>query len=166
MIGRWFVYFCLIMLILSFIVGCSAAPRSTIATNATTFIPALTAIQKPPAPNLTGFELDVPRDMSKQVPKNTTECLKIPEADRNVAYWRICGTHPVDPNSNLVAGFDEENLEKFTATMAELNAYIQQLNDRIDAANKERDFWTAKSLEEEKRGMEQRRELLERVGLQ
>lgn len=144
---------------LAFLAGCTTASGPQVATVSTTFIPERAQIDVPAA-NLSGFELDVPRDTSKRVVKNDAACKAVGEADQNEEFWSRCGIHPVDRDSNLVIGFDRKNYEKFGNTMEEADAYIKKLNDRIAAANKEREYWKSRADQERARAEAEKKKLL------
>ena len=115
-----------------------------------------------PKPNINNWEFDIPRDTSQRIVKNTTDCKAVKETDYTEQFWKTCGIHPPAKNSNLVVGLDKTNYTKFGNTMEEINTYILKLTDRIEAANKEREYWRVRALEEEKKTAIERKKQLEK----
>ena len=126
-------------------------PITTVRVVTTTSYPELPDIQMPIEPTLIAWQYDVPRDLSKLEPKNTTKCLSVPEANRNDAYWATCGIHPPIRDSNVVYGFDQRNWTTLQSNFAVLREYIVQLKARIDLANEQRREWREKAEEERRK---------------
>ena len=78
----------------------------------------------PDPPELRPFRLDVPRDMSRLVPKNTSECRKTPEVERTDEWWARCGVHPPLVDSNILFGFGPEDWASFQYDMRAIRAWI------------------------------------------
>ena len=123
-------------------------PITTVKVIQTTSFPELPDIQTPLEPTLIPWEYEVPRDMSKTEPKNTTECLGVAEKDRGDAFWERCGEHPVIRDTNVLFGFDQRNWNIMLSNFSKLREYVLQLRARIDLANESRRDWRRRAEEE------------------
>ena len=126
-------------------------PVTTVRVVTTTSYQELPDIPMPTEPTLVAWQYDVPRDLSKLEPKNTTKCLSVPEANRNDAYWASCGIHPPIKDSNVLYGFDERNWNILLSNFGALREYIIQLKARIDVANEQRSEWREKAEQERRK---------------
>ncbi len=126
-------------------------PVTTVRVVQVTSYPELPDIPLPPEPVLLPWEYEVPRDMSRKEPKNTPECERVPEKDRDEAYLQRCGEHPVIRDSNVLFGFDQRNWNILLTNFSKLREYIFQLRARIDLANESRRDWRQRANEERKR---------------
>ena len=139
--------------------GCASSsvsvpePVTTVRVVQVTSYPELPDIQMPLEPELLPWEYVVPRDMSRTEPKNTAECLRVPDKERDNAYWARCGENPVIRDSNLLFGFDQRNWNIMLSDFSKLREYITQLKARIELANESRREWRRKA-EEERRKVE------------
>jgi hypothetical protein len=113
----------------------------------TTSYPELPDIPMPLEPALIPWEYEVPRDTSKFEPRNE-ECRKAVEAERDDAWDRECGVHPVIHDSNVLYGFDQRNWNIMLSNLAKLREYIAQLKERLELANQSRRELRAKAQEE------------------
>jgi hypothetical protein len=139
--------------------GCSSArlnapePQTSVRVVQVTTYPELPDIQMPLEPDLLPWEYEVPRDLSRTEPKNTTECLRVPDKERDNAYWAKCGENPVIRDTNVLFGFDQRNWNIMLADFSKLREYIVQLKARIDLANESRREWRRRA-EDERRKVE------------
>jgi len=143
--------------LLLFLGACGAtldAPSPTVTVITKNSYPELPDIQPLPSLNLRAWKHDVPRDMSKIVPKNTTECINVPEEKRNKAYWNKCGEHPILPDSNIYIGFDQFNWNIILENFAKLREQIFKYEQRIKEINKQRQEWRKKAEEERNKQLE------------
>jgi len=101
----------------------------------------LPPIEAPPQPNLQPVVWDIPRDITRRVVRNTTDCLRVPESQRNDAFWRRCGSFAPQPNSNLFIGLDQQNFEALQLNLEQLEARDRMWRNRIDEVNRQRAEW-------------------------
>ncbi len=146
------------MLLLALLLGsCASArltapePVTTVRVVQTTTYPELPDIQMPIEPVLLPWEYEVPRDMSRLEPKSTAECERVPDKERDDAYWARCGERPVIRDSNVLFGFDQRNWNIMLSNFAKLREYIFQLRARVDLANESRREWRQRAQEERRR---------------
>ncbi|MDX8393175.1 MAG: hypothetical protein R8K21_01135 [Mariprofundales bacterium] len=142
---RFISLLCLCIYILS---ACSTTPRAlplptrTITeTKIVQSYPELPELKPVPALNLTSFTWDYPRNMQEWVPKSTSKCLSVPDAQRDNSFWERCGEHPPLANSNIFMGLDDGEFKKFQLNWAKLRARLQQYKARIDEVNRQRAEW-------------------------
>jgi hypothetical protein len=139
--------------------GCASSsfsvpePVTTVRMVQVTNYPELPEIQMPLEPDLLPWEYEVPRDLSRTEPKNTTECLRVPDKERDNAFWAKCGENPVIRDTNVLFGFDQRNWNIMLSDFSKLREYIVQLKARIDLANESRREWRRKA-EDERRKVE------------
>ncbi len=126
-------------------------PVTTVRVIQTTSYPELADIPMPVEPVLLPWEYEVPRDMSRKEPKNTAECARVPDKERDDAFWLRCGENPVVRDSNVLFGFDQRNWNIMLTNFSKLREYIFQLRARIDLANESRREWRQRAQEERKR---------------
>ena len=65
----------------------------------------------PPPPTLKPFKFDIPRDTTRLVVRNTSDCMNVPEDERNEEFWKKCGIHPPLDNTNIFIGLDRESFK-------------------------------------------------------
>ncbi len=126
-------------------------PVSTVRVIQTTTYPELPDIQLPAEPVLLPWEYEVPRDLSRIVAKSTPDCEKVPDKERDDAYWARCGERPVIRDSNVLFGFDQRNWNIMLSNFSKLREYIFQLRARIDLANDSRHEWRQRAEAERRR---------------
>ncbi len=112
--------------------------------------PFLEKIPLPDDPQLREFEADMPRDLSKKVVKNTTECKKASQKERETRRFKEkCEEHPVILDSNIYLGFDEKNWLNLQYNFIVLKEKIEEFkkiigiyNEKIDKMkeNQEKDM--------------------------
>jgi len=105
--------------------------------------------------NVIPWQADVPRDMTKTVAKNITSCKKVPEDERDDAYWNRCGEHPIVTNSNIFIGFDQTNWNIIIENFAKLREQLFKYQKRIEEVNRQRGAWRVKAEEERLRNVEE-----------
>ena len=132
-------------------------PVTTVRVVQTTSYPELPDIQLPIEPELLPWEYELPRDMSRIEAKKTAECERVPDKERDRAYWDRCGEHPVIRDTNILFGLDQRNWNIMLSDFAKLREYILQLKARIDLANESRQEWRRKAEEERRKVEEERR---------
>ncbi len=141
------------------LVGCASAslsgpqPQTTVRLVQVTAYPELPDIALPLEPELLAWEYEVPRDLSRIVAKSTAECQRVPDKERDNAYWARCGENPVIRDTNVLFGFDQRNWNIMLTDFSKLREYIVQLKARIELANESRREWRRKA-EEERRKVE------------
>lgn len=139
--------------------GCASSavsvpePPTTVRVVQVVSYPELPDIALPLEPELLPWEYEVPRDLSRIVAKNTPECLRVPDKERDNAYWARCGENPVIRDTNVLFGFDQRNWNIMLSDFSKLREYIVQLKARIELANESRREWRRKA-EEERRKVE------------
>ncbi len=139
--------------------GCASSslsvpePATTVRVVQVTSYPELPDIELPLEPELLPWEYEVPRDLSRTEPKNTPDCLRVPDKERDNAYWARCGENPVIRDTNVLFGFDQRNWNIMLSDFSKLREYIVQLKARIELANASRREWRRKA-EEERRKVE------------
>ena len=137
--------------------GCSSTrltnpePVTTVRVVQTTSYPELPDIPLPIEPVLLPWEYAVPRDLSRMEPKSTADCERVPDKERDDAYWTRCGEHPVVRDSNVLFGFDQRNWNILLSNFSKLREYIFQLKARIDLANQSRSEWRQRAEDERRR---------------
>lgn len=85
-------------------------------------------VQQVPEPEHIDLDVclwDLPRDTTKLVVKNITECKNI-STDEEL--HEKCLEHPVDVNSNLMIGFDEKNYLCFVKNMGNIRNFLKYYN--------------------------------------
>ncbi len=139
--------------------GCASSalsipePAATVRVVQVVSYPELPDIALPLEPELLAWEYEVPRDLSRIVPKNTSECLRVADKERDNAYWARCGENPVIRDTNVLFGFDQRNWNIMLADFSKLREYIVQLKARVELANESRREWRRKA-EDERRKVE------------
>jgi len=99
----------------------------------------LPGIDVPETPALKPVAYDLPRDTAAApIVKTTTECLSVPTAQQDLAFWERCGQFPIDPDSNIFIGMDQENFNNLNYNMETLRQYVAVLKERIAIANDQR----------------------------
>ncbi len=137
--------------------GCNAMrvsvpePVTTVRVIQTTSYPELPDIQLPVEPVLLPWEYEVPRDLSRLQPKNTPDCERVPDKERDDAYWARCGERPVIRDTNVLFGFDQRNWNIMLSNFSKLREYIIQLKARVDLANESRREWRQRAQDERHR---------------
>lgn len=137
--------------------GCASSslsvpePVTTVRVVQVTSYPELPDIQLPLEPDLLPWEYEVPRDLSRTEPKNSAECQRVPDKDRDNGYWAKCGENPVIRDTNVLFGFDQRNWNIMLSDFSKLREYIVQLRARIDLANESRREWRRKAEEERRK---------------
>lgn len=126
-------------------------PVTTVRVVQVTAYPELPDIPLPGEPVLLPWEYEVPRDMSRKEPRATPDCERVPDKERDDAFWQRCGENPVVRDSNVLFGFDQRNWNILLANFSKLREYIFQLRARIDLANESRREWRQRAQEERKR---------------
>jgi len=114
-------------------------PQTTVRVVTETKYEQLPNINVPATPDLKPVQFDLPRDLEADpLIKSATGCTNIPPAQQDVAFWERCGQFPIDPNSNLFIGMDQENFNNLTYNLETLRQYIAVLKERIAIANDQR----------------------------
>ncbi|CAD5374728.1 hypothetical protein RA210_U70044 [Rubrivivax sp. A210] len=126
-------------------------PVATVKLVQTTTYPELPDIQMPVEPVLLPWEYEVPRDLSRMEPKSTPDCERVPDKERDDAFWARCGERPVIRDTNVLFGFDQRNWNILLSNFAKLREYIFQLRARVDLANESRREWRRRAEEERRR---------------
>lgn len=126
-------------------------PVTTVRVVQVTAYPELPDIPLPVEPVLLPWEYEVPRDMSRKEPRPTPDCERVPDKERDDAFWQRCGENPVVRDSNVLFGFDQRNWNILLANFSKLREYIFQLRARIDLANESRREWRQRAQEERRR---------------
>jgi len=130
-------------------------PQSTVRVVTATSYPEFPNVEPVSPVNLIPWTANVPRDMTKTVAKNTTACQKIPEDERNTAYWNRCGEHPIITNSNIFMGFDQTNWNIIIENFAKLREQLFKYKKRVEEVNRQREAWRKKAEAERLRTMEE-----------
>jgi hypothetical protein len=126
-------------------------PTSSVRVVQTVSYPELPDIPLPPEPQLLPWEYEVPRDLSRKVPRNAPECLRVADKDRDDAYWDQCGENPVIRDSNVLFGLDQRNWNVMLSNFSKLREYITQLKARVELGNEARREWRRRAEEERRR---------------
>lgn len=134
-------------------------PVATVRVVQATSYPELPDIQMPIEPELLPWEYEVPRDMSRIEAKKTADCERVPDKERDKAFWDRCGEHPVIRDTNILFGLDQRNWNILLTDLAKLREYIVQLKSRIDLANESRQEWRRKAEEERRKVEDERRKV-------
>lgn len=93
----------------------------------------------PDSPKLKPVEFDYPRMMNaSEVIKNTTACRAVPKEQQDVNFWAECGIAPIDPDSNIFIGMDQESYNNLTYNLATLKEYSGLLKSRLVLVNEGR----------------------------
>jgi len=88
------------------------------------------------------FKFDVPRDMSAApVVKATPECKAVAASKRDQMFWATCGEQPPLKDSNIIVGFDVDNLEIFRGNLSASAAKEEAWLERLDSVNEQREGW-------------------------
>lgn len=144
-------------LAVALLAGCASArltatePVSSVRLIQTTTYPELPDIPLPMEPVLLPWEYEVPRDLSRMVPKTTADCERASDKPPDDVYWARCGEHPVIVDSNVLFGFDQRNWNILLSNFSKLREYIQQLKARVDLANESRREWRQRAQEERRK---------------
>jgi len=120
-------------------------PKSTVRVVTSMSYPEFPNVEPLLPVNVIPWQADVPRDMTKTVTKNLTSCRKVPEEDRDDAYWNKCGEHPIVTNSNIFIGFDQTNWNIIIENFAKLREHLFKYQKRIDEVNRQREAWREKA---------------------
>ena len=135
--------------------GCAADdgfnPKSTVRVVNSMSYPEFPNVQPVFPVNLIPWQADVPRDMTKTVVKNLTSCKKVPEEDRDDAFWNRCGEHPIVTNSNIFIGFDQTNWNIIIENFAKLREQLFKYQKRVEEVNRQREAWRVKAEAERQR---------------
>ena len=141
----------------SALAGCATDgfnPQSKVQVITTKSYPEIPDIEPVAPVNLIPWQYDIPRDTSRIVPKNTTECEKVPEEKRDDAYWKKCWENPPLKNTNLYIGFDHDNWNIFLEDWQKLQEKNLQYKARIEEINKQRKEWRDLADQERKKAKE------------
>jgi len=120
-------------------------PKSTVRVVTSMSYPEFPNVEPLLPVNIIPWQADVPRDMTKTVAKNLTSCRKVPEEDRDDAYWNKCGEHPIVSNSNIFIGFDQTNWNIIIENFAKLREQLFKYQKRVDEVNRQREAWRVKA---------------------
>jgi hypothetical protein len=150
------------------VTGCATAPapqplkpETTVEVITTVVYPEFPDIPLPPKVRLTKFEADMPRVMNELTVKNITECVRVPEAERDERFWARCGENPIDVNSNIFIGFDQENWNRLNINLKRLQENDHVLRRLLEQANAQRSEWRRLAEEERTRVDSKREEILD-----
>lgn len=139
----------LIIASLLFLTACGAntqqrdfeIPR-TVETITSVAYPVFPDISIPPQPNLIPWEYDFPRDPDADpVIKNVSSCIDVPEENQDEAFWARCGEQPIQTDSNIFIGMDQDNWNILNRNLEVLKENNFQLRERLDIANEQRQRW-------------------------
>ena len=120
-------------------------PQSTVRVVNSMSYPEFPNVQPVSPVNLIPWQADIPRDMTKTVVKNVTSCVKVPEDERDNAFWNRCGEHPIITNSNIYMGFDLLNWNIIIENFAKLREQIFKYQKRVEEVNRQREAWRIKA---------------------
>lgn len=124
---------------LLFLAACS--PEARVNLVKTPIFPELPPVQKPFKLNLETCELDYPRNTSSEMTeKNITDCINH-QNKSSVDYQRRCLEYPVDMNSNLFIGFDQESWLCHVRNQQKIQLQLKVYDGLIDSVNKTRSDW-------------------------
>ncbi|KKL76562.1 hypothetical protein LCGC14_2043620, partial [marine sediment metagenome] len=82
-------------------------------------------------------------------------CKRVPEADRDNAFWNKCGEHPIVTKSNIFIGFDQTNWNIIIENFAKLREQLFKYQKRIEEVNRQREAWREKAEAERQRLIEE-----------
>jgi len=105
----------------------------------------------PPPVRLVPFQADMPRDLTQLTVKNVTNCVSIPEEERDERFWARCGEHPIVPNSNIYIGFSQQNWNNIQTNLITLQENDFVLRGLLEEANRLREEFRQKAQEERDR---------------
>lgn len=148
----------IVALISSTLAACQSTdfvPKSTVQVITRMSYPEFPDIEPISSVNLIPWKHDVPRDMTKTVAKNTTECQKVLDDARNETYWNKCGEHPIITDSNIFVGFDQENWNIILENFAKLREQLFRYQKRIEEVNSQRQQWRKKAEEARQQATEE-----------
>lgn len=150
-------------LLLLLLAGCASdpepvnrIPQTTVTVVNTTAYPEFPDITIPPDVKLLPFQVDFPRKMNELTIKNVTNCVNIPEEERDERFWARCGENPIDTNSNIFIGFDQPNWNNVNSNfeiLKENNAVLRRL---LEQGNIQRQNWRRLAKEERNRSAAER----------
>jgi hypothetical protein len=138
------------------LLGCNTLPRPPIEPPRTvvqmqmTNYPDLPVIELPLEPALLPWQYEVPRDMSRMVPKESAHCSELQKAGKDPLPVD-CFENPVLRDTNLLFGFDQSNWNIMLSDLSKLREYIVQLKARIAVANASRLEWSEKARQERRK---------------
>lgn len=113
--------------------------------------PDLPHIDKPIELDLEAVAYAFPLDMNAPpVIKSSTFCKSTPVEEQDLNYEAKCFEQPVDKDSNVYIGFEQNEWEKFKTNMVKLKAQGEAYSDTIDEINRQRDVWKKLNNQQEK----------------
>lgn len=125
--------------------GCTLfrQPEPTVITKEVIVYPSLPTFQAPTPIPVQSPTLDYPRGDSLVV-KNSRKCKEIPEENRDDEFWEDCGVLEVDLDSNLYAGFDENNFDRLNQLLSAAKIREQQWRSLLETINEQIRLWSSK----------------------
>ncbi|MGD8589763.1 MAG: hypothetical protein PVG22_13130 [Chromatiales bacterium] len=147
-----------------FLVACTSVPEKQTVIVEKTVYPELPPISHPPALQLTACEWQKPVRMDELVLVNGKtyrgkKCSEYTDDERRAitGFETNCMEHPLDTQSNIVFGFDEDGWNCFRVNMTAIRTLLEQYKFRLDMVNKQRAEWIEKNTaeKEKKQGEEQ-----------
>lgn len=136
-------------------------PETTVEVITTVVYPEFPDLPLPPKVRLTPFEVDMPRVMTELTVKNITDCVRVPESERDEAFWGRCGENPIDVNSNIFIGFDQENWNRLNINLKRLQENDHVLRKLLEQSNEQRREWRRLAEQERARVDSERAKILE-----
>ncbi len=127
------------------------SPVSKVEVVTSTVYPEFPPLTIPNELKLLTVKMDMPRDLSTLVIKDTEECNSVLKEDRDEIFWKKCGENPIIENSNIYIGFDLRNYNNFLINLNRLKERILVLTGIIEQANNQRLSWIEKARLEKER---------------
>lgn len=142
-----------------FLMGCAGTelppvdrtPITTVEVVNTTAYPEFPNLPVPPEVRLLPFQTDFPRKRDETTIKNISSCINVPEDQQDDRFWERCGENPIDTNSNIFIGFDQQNWNNVQSNFNTLRENNFVLRGIIEQANKQREEWRRLAAQERAR---------------
>lgn len=131
-------------------------PITTVRVVNTTAYPEFPNLPTPPEVRLLPFEVDFPRDLTQLTVRNVTNCVNVPEEQRDDRFWARCGENPIKTNSNVFIGLDQQNWSNLNSNLNLLKENNNVLRGLIDQANRQRAEWRRRADQERARAQTER----------
>jgi hypothetical protein len=122
--------------------GLNRATGTQLIQTHSTVYPDLPDVEIPDPPRTRPVTFDVPRDLNgTPTLRNTPECTRVPLDQRSEAFWSRCGDFPIDRQSNLLVGLDEQGVRNLTYNREAQDSYTRQLRRLLREENRQREVW-------------------------